>query len=48
MRRYGSQDAPFHEDMLPRPQDPYAIAKVAAEKLVVEAKAQAINRAARK
>ncbi len=31
MARYGSQEYPFTEDMTPRPQDPYAIAKVAAE-----------------
>lgn len=31
MARYGSQELPFTEDMTPRPQDPYAIAKVAAE-----------------
>lgn len=34
MSRYGSQEYPFREDMTPRPQDPYAIAKVAAEELV--------------
>ena len=31
MARYGKQDVPFTELMLPRPQDPYGIAKVAAE-----------------
>ncbi len=32
MARYGEQDRiPFTEDMTPKPQDPYAIAKVAAE-----------------
>jgi UDP-glucose 4-epimerase len=32
MARYGTQDiVPFTEDMLPRPQDPYGIAKYAAE-----------------
>ena len=32
MARYGSQTFPFTEDMIPNPQDPYGIAKVAAEK----------------
>lgn len=31
MARYGAQTVPFTEDMLPSPEDPYAIAKVAAE-----------------
>lgn len=31
MARYGTQTLPFHEDMRPRPQDCYGIAKVAAE-----------------
>ena len=31
MARYGNQKAPFHEDMLPKPEDPYGIAKVAVE-----------------
>lgn len=31
MARYGKQEVPFREDMIPRPQDPYGIAKVAAE-----------------
>ena len=31
MARYGSQKFPFTEDMHPRPQDPYGIAKVAGE-----------------
>ena len=31
MARYGNQKAPFHEDMFPKPEDPYGIAKVAAE-----------------
>lgn len=32
MARYGMQDTvPFTEDMIPRPQDPYGIAKLAAE-----------------
>ncbi len=35
MARYGAQDTlPFTEDMICRPQDPYGIAKYAAEKLV--------------
>lgn len=35
MARYGAQDiTPFTEDMVPAPQDPYGIAKVAAESLV--------------
>ena len=31
MARYGAQDWPFREDQTPQPQDPYGIAKVAAE-----------------
>ena len=31
MARYGSQRTPFTEDMLPAPEDPYGVAKVAAE-----------------
>lgn len=31
MARYGTNDVPFLEDYKPRPQDPYGIAKVAAE-----------------
>jgi UDP-glucose 4-epimerase len=35
MARYGEQDrVPFTEDMVPKPQDPYAISKVAAEQLL--------------
>jgi UDP-glucose 4-epimerase len=35
MARYGTQDeVPFRETMAPKPQDPYGIAKVAAENLV--------------
>ena len=35
MARYGTQDeVPFKETMTPKPQDPYGIAKVAAENLV--------------
>jgi len=35
MARYGTQDiVPFTEDMTPKPQDPYGIAKVASELLV--------------
>lgn len=33
MSRYGPNDVPFTEDMEPRPQDPYAISKVAAEQM---------------
>ena len=32
MSRYGSNQTPFTEDMTPAPNDPYAVAKVAAEK----------------
>ena len=31
MARYGAIQTPFTEDMLPQPQDPYGIAKYAAE-----------------
>jgi UDP-glucose 4-epimerase len=34
MSRYGHWRAPFGEDMIPAPADPYAIAKVAAEEVV--------------
>ena len=35
MARYGSQETvPFTEDMVPNPQDPYGISKLASEKLV--------------
>jgi UDP-glucose 4-epimerase len=35
MARYGTQDkVPFTEDMTPKPQDPYGIAKLAAENLL--------------
>lgn len=34
MARYGSQEVPFREDMPTKPEDPYAISKVAAEKMV--------------
>jgi UDP-glucose 4-epimerase len=35
MARYGAQDkVPFTEDMIPKPQDPYGIAKLAAENLL--------------
>lgn len=35
MARYGSQDTvPFTEDMIPKPQDPYGISKLAAETLL--------------
>ena len=33
MSRYGENDIPFTENMVPNPQDPYAISKVAAEEL---------------
>ena len=29
MARYGNQTSPFHENMVPKPEDPYGIAKVA-------------------
>ena len=31
MARYGTNDVPFTEDMMPRPQDPYGIGKYASE-----------------
>ena len=31
MARYGSQNSPFKETMIPKPEDPYGIAKVAVE-----------------
>ncbi len=34
MARYGTQQVPFSEGMLPKPQDPYGIAKYAAEMMV--------------
>jgi UDP-glucose 4-epimerase len=35
MARYGAQDkVPFTEDMMPKPQDPYGISKLAAEQLL--------------
>lgn len=34
MARYGTQEVPFTEDMEPKPQDPYAISKVAGEKML--------------
>lgn len=35
MARYGTQDrVPFTEDMIPKPQDPYGISKLAAEKVL--------------
>jgi UDP-glucose 4-epimerase len=33
MSRYGENETPFTEDMEPRPQDPYAVSKVAAEQM---------------
>ena len=35
MARYGNQKTPFTEDMTPKPVDPYAIAKVAAEEVLM-------------
>ena len=35
MARYGDQNAPFHEDMPTKPVDPYGIAKVAAEDVLI-------------
>ena len=35
MARYGGQKIPFKEEMLPDPVDPYGIAKVAAEKVLI-------------
>ena len=35
MARYGSQDYPFTEKMEPKPVDPYAISKVAAEQVLI-------------
>lgn len=35
MARYGTQDrVPFTEDMIPRPQDPYGVSKLAAEQML--------------
>ena len=34
MARYGNQKTPFTEDMKPKPQDPYGIAKVASEEVL--------------
>ena len=34
MARYGANQVPFEEDMIPKPQDPYAIGKVAAEQML--------------
>jgi len=34
MARYGTNEVPFREDMIPRPQDPYGIGKVASELLL--------------
>jgi UDP-glucose 4-epimerase len=34
MARYGRQATPFHEEMIPRPVDPYGIAKVASENVL--------------
>jgi len=35
MARYGDQKTPFTEDMNPKPIDPYAISKVAAENVLM-------------
>ena len=35
MARYGDQPTPFTEDMKPKPVDPYAISKVAAENVLI-------------
>ena len=35
MARYGDQKTPFTEDMIPKPIDPYAISKVAAENVLI-------------
>ncbi len=35
MARYGDQKTPFTEDMTPKPVDPYAISKVAAENVLI-------------
>ena len=35
MARYGAQKYPFLETMKPDPVDPYAISKVAAEKVLI-------------
>ena len=35
MARYGAQQTPFTEDMIPDPVDPYAISKVAAENVLM-------------
>ena len=35
MARYGSQKTPFYETMTPKPIDPYAISKVAAEDVLI-------------
>lgn len=34
MARYGKQEPPFTENLEPKPEDPYALAKVASEKLI--------------
>jgi len=34
MARYGNQTPPFHEEMQPKPEDPYGIAKVAGENIL--------------
>jgi UDP-glucose 4-epimerase len=34
MSRYGAQQTPFTEDMAPKPEDPYAVAKAASEEVI--------------
>ena len=34
MARYGNQQTPYTEDMIPKPEDPYAVAKVASEDIL--------------
>lgn len=34
MARYGNQQVPYTEDMIPLPEDPYAVAKVGAEQIL--------------
>lgn len=44
MARYGNQNSPFTEDMVPKPCDPYGIAKVAAEEtLKILSKVHEVN-----
>ena len=34
MARYGNQETPFKENMTPKPEDPYGVAKVAGENIL--------------